>query len=47
LRLAVFVPVTAIILAVVMTQLVSDALQNLANASMPTPVMPLESGPER
>jgi high-affinity iron transporter len=47
LRLAFFVPVTAIILAVVMTQLVSDAFQNLANASMPAPVMPLESDPGR
>ena len=47
LRLAVFVPVTVIVLAVVMTQLVSDALQNLANATAPPAVMPLEFGPER
>jgi high-affinity iron transporter len=47
LRLAVFVPVTVIVLAVVMTQLVSDALQNLANANAPPPVMQPEFGPER
>ena len=47
LSLKVFVPITVIILAVVMTQLVSDALQNLANASTPPPVMQPGFGPER
>lgn len=47
LRLSVFVPVTVIVLAVVMTQLVNDALRNLANASAPPPVEQLEFGPER
>ena len=47
LRLAVFVPITVMILALVMTQLVSDALENLANANAPTPVIRPDFGPER
>jgi high-affinity iron transporter len=47
LRLSVFVPVTVIMLALMMTQLVRDALQNLANASVPPAVMELESPTER
>jgi high-affinity iron transporter len=47
LRLSLFVPVTALVLAVVLSQLISDALQNLANASAPSPVMPFDSAPER
>jgi high-affinity iron transporter len=43
LRLSVFVPVTVIVLALVMTQLVSDVFQNLGNASAPPAVMELES----
>lgn len=48
LRLAVFVPITVIILALVMTQLVSDALQNLPHASAAPPPAPRpDLGPER
>lgn len=47
LRLSVFVPVTVIVLALVMTQLVSDVLQNLGNASVPPAVMKLESPTDR
>ena len=47
LRLAVFVPVTVMVLAVVMAQLVSDAVQNLANANAPAPAMQLGLEPER
>ena len=43
LRLSVFLPVTVIVLALVMTQLVSEALQNLANVSVPPAVRELES----
>lgn len=39
LRLSVFVPVTVIVLAVAMAELVSDAVQNLANATAPPPIV--------
>ncbi|HUE90242.1 MAG TPA: FTR1 family protein [Vicinamibacterales bacterium] len=47
LRLSLFVPITVIVLVVAMTQLVSDAVENLANAGTPPPVMQLEFGPQR
>ena len=47
LRLSLFLPITAIILAVAIAQLVSDAVQNLANANAPETFRELEAGPER
>jgi high-affinity iron transporter len=47
LRLSVFVPVTVIVLAVAMAQLVSDAVQNLANANAPAPIVDRDIGPGR
>jgi high-affinity iron transporter len=47
LRVAVFAPMTALILAAAMTQLVSEALQNLAGADAPAPSEQIDFGPER
>lgn len=47
LRLAVFVPITVIVLVGAMTQLVSEAMQNLANADRPVLVDPRVPGVER